>query len=55
MCIFAGVFNTVTFGMFGGRQQGAGGDAPDAGEVADKASAAAQETADSAKVTIQRS
>ena len=50
----AGVINTVTFGMFSGRsagqQQGAGGDAPNAEDVADEASDAAQQTVDSTKV-----
>lgn len=46
-----GVFNTVTFGVFGGRQQSASGEGQDAEDVANQASGAAQDTVDSAKVT----
>ena len=44
--------NTVTFGMFSGQKQGAGGgEGTDAEDVANKAGDAAQQTVDSAKVT----
>ena len=49
----AGMLNTVTFGMYSGRQQGAaGGEGTDAEGVAKQAGDAAQQTVDSAKVAI---